>query len=298
MDQTKTLLAMLNRLKNSGGMGSEENHTAKLPFWREGAPDVEIFGMPFAWCSPLMPTREDVYGGTCTMIIPGQSSVNCPILQENEIFADESGFCGQISVLREKIPFLVTYRAGAVETEFNGQAITINYPKAGIYMLMTEDLSVASLELKWSTVYPIDKKFLPDECTPAVVDLTKYPTTGGVQDGISVNDQVLYMVNASMTYGGAVQEATIELNDTSLAKDLAAGPSVIIKATAYMIDTGKHFDTYYPATVSIKQETKLCSNAHCYSTLNLNGLVSVECCFVFFTSSTSMTISLKATPWA
>lgn len=131
-----------------------------------------------------------------------------------------------------------------------------------------------------------------------VVDLTKYPTTGGVQDGISINDQVVYMISVSMMSGGAVQEATIKLNDTSLAKDLAAGPNVIIKATASMLDTGDHFDVYYPATVSIKQETKLCTNAHCYSTLNLGGLVNVECCFVFFSSSTSMTISLKATPWA
>jgi hypothetical protein len=132
----------------------------------------------------------------------------------------------------------------------------------------------------------------------AVVDLTKYPTTGGVQDGISVNDQVMYMVNASMMSGGAVQEATIELNDDSLAKDLAAKPNVIVKTTAYVIDTGGHFETNFPATVSIKQETKLCSGAHCYSTLNLGVLVNVECCFVFGTSGTGVTISIRTTPWA
>lgn len=187
---------------------------------------------------------------------------------------------------------LVSVSANATE-EVTGMGLT-----EGVYVA-AEDAQAHIAKITFaSTITPIDLKFLPDECTPAVIDLTKYPTTGGVMDGISINDQLLYMVNASIENAGAVQEVYLTLNDNFFCKACAVKPNVIVKTAALV--SGRDVEVYFPTTVSTRRvgEVKFAMNMHAYATLNLAGLISVECCFVFGGDGSEVSLSIKATPFA
>ena len=144
-------------------------------------------------------------------------------------------------------------------------------------------------------VHIIAPKYLPGEAKPQIIDLTKFPTNGGIFEGADINMNLLYLCNASLENGGAVREQSLTFDDDEFCKKCASKGNVIIKST--LETNSRILDAFFPTTVSIERSSGLCMNMHAYAVLNLDGLVSVDTCFIFGDNGRSMEMIIKATPF-
>ena len=129
-----------------------------------------------------------------------------------------------------------------------------------------------------------------------VVDLDKFTVKdGSVFAGATLSFNLLYLCQRSVDNGGVVQEVELILNDETFNKECASKSDVILKVTA---DIGtKLVDVYFPATVSVMRESKAAANVHAYAVLYIDGMISVDACFVFSTYN-KFKLYVKATPFA
>lgn len=130
-----------------------------------------------------------------------------------------------------------------------------------------------------------------------IIDLKTFPVNGGFIDGISMNDQLLYMLSESIT-NGSMQTASIVFNDDSFLKQCGVKRNVVLKA--YIEIGGEGQVCYFNTERVVDQKTNVAVNVHFSATLNLAGGISAEVLIIRVSGSDSKkaTIHVKTTPFA
>jgi hypothetical protein len=165
------------------------------------------------------------------------------------------------------------------------------------YIIVAEQPGRHSFKIRYitdGTPKTINLEFLPDECTPVVIDLTQYKTTSGY----SVNDLILSMLQSSVANGGTVASTNSVDVDGALRKALTTDKQVVVDMTV-IGDTGTTKTRFYP-TVAINTTNERVLVVSSYAILFVldSTPYEVKCVVSFPLDSNQVKVYVKATPFA
>jgi hypothetical protein len=265
---------VMNDLKNSGGHGHTDKHTAILSPFVNGDAEIVAFDFHFWRQSPKTFSKAEIEAGRIEMGFwqQGKDGGKEYWDEEAEIFNDtvidmskvqtlfdnEVGFAfvstAGLNYMTNGFVIFNAYQAGTHSLSVQGNSMAVNIPDTGIYVgfptalvsnlpkkeELTEGDVVEMFRCEWEHVSAIDPKYLPG---PVVIDLPIDKDTLFSGANIPVDDQMVETLEKA-----AINHSTVYVQITG-------GSTMVLPFNLAVVQSGQDYKYYTFCCVSVDMST-------------------------------------------
>lgn len=215
---------VMNDLKNSGGYGHADNHTAILSPFVKGDADIIAFGHHFWRQSPKTFTKAEIEAGRIKvgLWLDGReywdegpfANASLNLSNAQVLFNNEVGYAistaMNLNYTADGFVILVVYQTGTHSFTVQGNTAAVNIPYTGIYIGFPADVvpelpekdklsggdAVEMFRCEWEHVSTISDKYLPG---PVVIDFDVFGLTAPILELVNAGGGKLVAANTEIS---------------------------------------------------------------------------------------------------